>query len=171
MRRAPEKAAIPAIWTAAYSLVALLPRTETARRYVQGVWYSRNADCTIVVQVRPIWILEELGLPYTIVPVDFSPEFRQTEEWRNINPVGKVPAMTDGDLTMFESVAMMQYILDRYGGGRLQPTPGTPYAISVHVCFHRSPPSPLNSYRRFRLKRLSIAVQCSCPLLAVVSLC
>ena len=92
-----------------------------------------------MVQVRPIWVLEELGLPYTIVPVDFSPEFRQSEEWRKINPVGKVPAMTDGDLTIFESVAMMQYILDRYGDGRLQPALGTPCAISVLVCFHRVP--------------------------------
>lgn len=86
--------------------------------------------------MRPIWALEELGIPYTIVPVDFSAEYRQTPEWRKLNPVGKVPAMTDGDLKMFESVAMMQYILDRYGRGRLQPTPGTPYANS----FIASPP-------------------------------
>ena len=77
--------------------------------------------------MRPIWALEELGLPYAIAAVDFSAEYRQTPERRKMNPVGKVPAMTDGDLTMFESVAMMQYILDRYGGGRLQPTAGTPY--------------------------------------------
>ena len=38
-----------------------------------------------------------------------------------MNPVGKVPAMTDGDMQMFESCAMMQYVLDRYGDGRLQP--------------------------------------------------
>jgi glutathione S-transferase len=75
--------------------------------------------------VRPLWALEELGVPYSVVPVDFSAEYRSTPEWRQMNPVGKVPAMTDGDLTMFESVAMMQYILDRYGGGRLQPVPGT----------------------------------------------
>ena len=79
------------------------------------------------LQVRPLWALEELGLPYAVVAVDFSAEYRRTPEWRTMNPVGKVPAMTDGGLTMFVSVAMMQYILDRYGGGRLQPTAGTPY--------------------------------------------
>ena len=70
---------------------------------------------------RAIWICEELGVPYEIVPVDFSAEYRKTPEWRAMNPVGKVPAMTDGDMQMFESCAMMQYILDRYGDGRLQP--------------------------------------------------
>ena len=96
-------------------------------------------------QVRPIWALEELGIPYNIVPVDFSAEYRQTPEWRKLNPVGKVPVMTDGNLKMFESVAMVQYILDRYGGGRLQPTPGTPYAklwlasLSCSKCCFLSP--------------------------------
>ena len=75
--------------------------------------------------VRPIWACEELDVPYEIVPVDFSAEYRASPEWRQRNPVGKVPAMTDGDLSMFESGAMVQYILDRYGDGRLQPTPGT----------------------------------------------
>ena len=75
--------------------------------------------------VRPIWALEELGIPHDIISVDFSAEYRRTPEWRSINPVGKVPTMTDGELTMMESVAMVQYILDRYGGGRLQPVPGT----------------------------------------------
>ncbi len=76
--------------------------------------------------IRPIWTCEELGLPYTTVDVDFSVEYRASPEWRKLNPVGKVPAMTDGDLSMFESGAMVQYLLDRYGKGQLQPAPGTP---------------------------------------------
>ena len=46
-----------------------------------------------------------------------------------MNPVGKVPVMVDTespDLTIFESGAMVQYLLDRYGNGQLQPQPGTP---------------------------------------------
>ncbi|MEM8973607.1 MAG: glutathione S-transferase family protein [Pseudomonadota bacterium] len=70
---------------------------------------------------RVIWVCEELGVPYEIVPVDFSAEYRAKPEWRKMNPVGKVPAMTDGDVKMFESCAMMQYVLDVYGNGRLQP--------------------------------------------------
>ena len=80
---------------------------------------------------RVIWLCEELGLPYDVVPVDFSPEYRKSPEWRRLNPIGKVPAMTDVDgegntFTMIESGAMVHYILERHGEGRLQPPPGTP---------------------------------------------
>lgn len=57
--------------------------------------------------------------------MDFSPEFRNSSQWRAISPAGKVPALVDGDLSMFESGAMVDYILERYGNGRLQPAPGT----------------------------------------------
>lgn len=75
--------------------------------------------------VRVVWLCEELELPYERVPVDFSPEYRASAEWRRLNPVGKVPAMTDGDLILFESGAMVETILDRYGEGRLRPAPGS----------------------------------------------
>lgn len=75
---------------------------------------------------RVIWVCEELSVPYEIVPVNFAAEYRATPEWRALNPVGKVPAMTDGGMTMFESCAMMQYVMDRYGGGRLQPAKDDP---------------------------------------------
>ncbi len=79
---------------------------------------------------RVIWLCEELGLPHEIVPVDFSPKYRASAEWRRLNPIGKVPAMTDLDaegapFTMIESGAMVHYTLERYGEGRLQPPPGS----------------------------------------------
>ena len=75
---------------------------------------------------RVIWLCEELSVPYEIVPVNFAAAYRATPEWRALNPVGKVPVMTDGDMTMFESCAMLHYILDRYGDGRLQPARDDP---------------------------------------------
>ncbi|MEM7364889.1 MAG: glutathione S-transferase family protein [Pseudomonadota bacterium] len=75
--------------------------------------------------MRAIWVCEEISHPYEIVPVDFYVEYRATPEWRKMNPTGKVPVMTDGDLKIFESGAMVHYILDRYGNGQLQPAPGT----------------------------------------------
>lgn len=74
---------------------------------------------------RTIWVCEELGHPYEVVPTSMSKAFRASPEWRSMVPTGKLPAMTDGDFLMYESCAMTQYILDRYGNGRLQPTPGT----------------------------------------------
>lgn len=74
---------------------------------------------------RPIRFCEERGLPYEVEVIDFSPEFRSTPEWRALSPTGKVPVMTDGTLTMFESGAMVDYLVERYGGGSLVPDPGT----------------------------------------------
>ncbi len=85
---------------------------------------------------RVIWVCEELSMPYEIVPVNFAAEYRATPEWRALNPVGKVPVMTDGDMTIFESCAMMQYVLDRHGGGRLQPATDDPaYAHYLQWCW------------------------------------
>lgn len=76
--------------------------------------------------MRVIWLCEELGVPYEIVPVDFSPEYRATPEWRALSPTGKVPVLSEGDFSMFESGAMVEYILERFGAGRLRPPLGTP---------------------------------------------
>ena len=85
---------------------------------------------------RVIWACEELSVPYEIVPVNFAAEYRATPEWRALNPVGKVPVMADGDTTMFESCAMMQFVLDRYGDGRLQPAKDDPtYAHYLQWCW------------------------------------
>lgn len=82
--------------------------------------------------VRPIWLCHELGLPVEIETIDFSPAFRNSPAWRAISPAGKVPIMTDGDLTMFESGAMIDYILERYGEGRLRPASGTAQSALHH---------------------------------------
>jgi len=82
--------------------------------------------------VRVIWLCEELGLPYEVTAINFSPEFRNSAEWRRLSPTGKVPVMTDGDLTMYESGAMVQYVLDRYGQGRLMPEPGSADSALYH---------------------------------------
>lgn len=74
---------------------------------------------------RAIWLCEELDLPYRVEVIDFSPTFRTSPEWRSKSPTGKVPVMVHDDLTMFESGAMVDFLLERYGEGRLAPEPGT----------------------------------------------
>ncbi|MDP6828068.1 MAG: glutathione S-transferase family protein [Pseudomonadales bacterium] len=76
--------------------------------------------------IRIIWLAEELGLPYEVITVE--PQRRTSDAWKAMHPQGKLPVMEDGDLRMIESCAMMQYLLDRYGRGALQPSPGTPEA-------------------------------------------
>ena len=82
--------------------------------------------------VRPIWLCYELELPVKVVTIDFSESYRSTDEWRAISPAGKVPALTDGNLTMFESGAMIDHLLERYGDGALRPAPGTADGALYH---------------------------------------
>lgn len=70
---------------------------------------------------RLIWTCEELGVPYNVEHVPFTPEFRFSDEFLRKSPLGKLPFMEDGEMGMFESCAMVQYVLDKYGQGRLQP--------------------------------------------------
>ncbi|MCB1741931.1 MAG: glutathione S-transferase family protein [Gammaproteobacteria bacterium] len=74
---------------------------------------------------RVIWLCEELSLPYRVVKVDMSPSFRSSPQWRSLSPTGKVPVMSDGDCTLYESGAMLQLLLARYGKGRLEPIAGS----------------------------------------------
>ena len=76
--------------------------------------------------LRVIWTCEELKIPYQVETIPFTAEYRASQEWRQMNPVGKVPVLQDDGFIMFESGAMVQYILDRHGNGQLQPKPGTP---------------------------------------------
>jgi len=76
--------------------------------------------------VRIYWLLEELRLPYELEVVPFRPPLPPARPFAQASPYGKVPALEDGDLTMFESGAILEYVLERYGEGRLAPAPGTP---------------------------------------------
>jgi glutathione S-transferase len=63
---------------------------------------------------RCIWALEEAGVPYTIKEVDMRNKEHKSAEYLKINPMGKIPAMVDGDVTLFESMAINHYIADTY---------------------------------------------------------
>jgi glutathione S-transferase len=73
--------------------------------------------------VRILWLLEELGLPYELERVDFLPPARHFFAQRT--PLGKLPVIEDGDVVMCESGAIVEYILERYGNGRLAPPVGS----------------------------------------------
>jgi glutathione S-transferase len=69
--------------------------------------------------VRIVWLLEELGLPYVLERAEFAPPARAF--FAQKTPLGKFPTLEDGELVMCESGAIMEYILERYGNGRLAP--------------------------------------------------
>jgi glutathione S-transferase len=76
--------------------------------------------------VRPRWLLEEIGKPYELVRLDLQAGDQKKPEYLKINPNGAVPALVDGDVKLFESGAICQYLGDRFPEKRLAPPVGTP---------------------------------------------
>ena len=64
---------------------------------------------------RVAWLLEEMGLPYRLRPVDMLAGVENDPEFLAINPGGFIPAIQDGDVTMVESIAILEYLIARYG--------------------------------------------------------
>ena len=75
--------------------------------------------------VRILWLMEELGLPYTIIPFKLGDPAMRAPDYLKLNPMGRVPTLVDGDVTLFESGAIVQYLLARHAGGRFAPDPAS----------------------------------------------
>jgi glutathione S-transferase len=86
---------------------------------------------------RILWLLEELGVPYEIKRYERD---RKTmlapASLRKVHPLGKSPVITDGDLTIAESGAIVDYLIERYGAGRLAPAAGTPARLRYTYWLH-----------------------------------
>ena len=72
---------------------------------------------------RVVWLLEEMGLAYRLRPVDLLAGVEKDSEFLAVNPAGFIPAIQDGDVTMVESIAIMEYLMARYGPTPLAPSP------------------------------------------------
>ncbi|MFC3616544.1 glutathione S-transferase family protein [Lutimaribacter marinistellae] len=98
--------------------------------------------------VRIAWLLEELGLDYEIERFTLGDKAMREPDYLDIHPMGRVPALEDGEIRIFESGAIVQYILAIYGHGQLQPPTGTPafadYLQWLHYCEGMIMP-PINS--------------------------
>jgi len=70
---------------------------------------------------RIVWLLEELELPYELNRMAFHPKDLKSEEHRKRHPLGRVPVLDDGDITIYESGAIVDYILERHKNGGLKP--------------------------------------------------
>ncbi|MEM6734351.1 MAG: glutathione S-transferase family protein [Myxococcota bacterium] len=69
-----------------------------------------------------VWMLEEVGVPYTLRFVDIHVRGEEVEALRTTNAMGKLPTLVDGDAVITESAAIGVYLADRYAQGRLSPT-------------------------------------------------
>ena len=75
--------------------------------------------------IRVVWLLEEMGLPYEVRQVNMLAAERDPA-FLAVNPADYIPAIQDGDVTMVESIAVMEYLMGRYGPTPLAPAPHDP---------------------------------------------
>jgi glutathione S-transferase len=86
---------------------------------------------------RILWLLEELGVEYEIKRYARDPKtLLAPPELRAIHPLGKSPVVTDDGNTLAESGAIIEYLVDRYGNGRLVPAAGTPEKLRYTYWLH-----------------------------------
>ena len=87
---------------------------------------------------RVAWLLEELNMQYELEVLPFTKEGLKSPEHRARHSLGRVPVIEDGDISIFESGAIIQYILDKYGENKLRPAIESneyPYYLQwLHYC-------------------------------------
>ncbi|MGF1499643.1 MAG: glutathione S-transferase family protein [Elainellaceae cyanobacterium] len=94
--------------------------------------------------LRVLWLLEELGLDYVLETVEFVPP-TSGKAFVQHTPTGKFPTIEDGEITMCESGAIVAYLIERYGGGRLTPPLDSPLRAKYLQWLH-FPEGILNPY-------------------------
>jgi glutathione S-transferase len=87
---------------------------------------------------RIVWLLEELGLDYELNQMAFHPKDLKSDEHRKRHPLGRIPVLEDGDVSIYESGAIVEYVMARYGEGGLKPAVDAPefpeYLQWFHYC-------------------------------------
>lgn len=95
------------------------------------LYYARNSRAE-----RVAWLLEELGLDYRIQKFTLGDKAMRDPSYLSVHPAGRVPALEDNGTTIFESGAIIQYVLARYGHGRLEPPHDSPEFAAYLQWFH-----------------------------------
>jgi glutathione S-transferase len=86
---------------------------------------------------RVLWLLEELGTPYTVKRYARDPKtMLAPPELKRVHPLGKSPVIADEGTVVAESGAIVEYLVEAHGGGRLKPPPGTPEARRYTYWLH-----------------------------------
>ena len=105
---------------------------QEARRGLIVVHHLNNSRSQ-----RILWLLEELGREYEVKRHQRDAQtMLAPPELRAVHPLGKSPVITDGDITLAESGAIVEYLADRYGAGRLAPAFGSPERVRYLYWLH-----------------------------------
>lgn len=118
-------------------------------------WSPRSRSFTT------LWLMEETGEPYERVLTDITTGANKTPEYLAINPMGKVPALTDGDVSMAESAAICAYVADRCPQAKLAPPIGDPRRAKYMQWLFFAPsciePAILQTYLKLEIPAVSAA--------------
>lgn len=93
--------------------------------------------CTRARSMRALWTLYELGLDHELVTLKFPPRVHH-KDYLQINPLGTIPCLVDGDTVLTESAAICQYLAERYGSSSLAVRPDEPDYGAYLNWLHRS---------------------------------
>ena len=85
---------------------------------------------------RIVWLCEELGLPYELVRYQREPTMAAPPAYKALHPLGTAPIVSDGELTLAETGAIIEFISHRYAGGALLPGPGDPDFATFLFWYH-----------------------------------
>jgi glutathione S-transferase len=85
---------------------------------------------------RVLWLLEELALPYEIKRYEREKSGLAPKSLQAVHPLGKSPVIVDGDVTLAESGAILEYLVERHDRGRFAPAPGTPERLRYTYWMH-----------------------------------
>ena len=85
---------------------------------------------------RILWLLEELALPYELNAMAFHPKDLKSDEHRNRHPLGRIPVLDDDDVSIYESGAIVEYVLARHKEGGLKPSVESPMFPEYLQWFH-----------------------------------
>ena len=85
---------------------------------------------------RILWLLEELKLQYNLNVIKFHPSELKSDEHRKRHPLGRVPVLEEGEITIYESGAIVEYIISRHSNGELKPKVTDEYFPEYLQWFH-----------------------------------
>ena len=106
--------------------------------------------------VRPRWLLEEIGAPYELKRLNLQSGEQKKPEYLKINPNGAVPALVDGDLALFESAAICQYLADKFPDQQMAPPLGSRdralYYQWIHFAMSGLEPPAVNIFLHTMIK-------------------
>src|SRR6202048_3659864 len=99
----------------------ILPMEERGSHPMMKLYWSPRSR-----SFSSLWLMQETGQPYERVLTDISTGAQKTLEFLAVNPMGKVPAIQDGEATLAEAAAICAYVGERYPDAKLAPPPGHP---------------------------------------------